>query len=80
METHNIALTALNKIEAHAEECMRRQERYENNQREIKQNIESLGSEIKSLNKYVAIGIGILIIIGKLLDWWVSFHQNGGHL
>lgn len=80
METHNIALTALNKIEAHAEECTRRQTGIDKNQAELKADIADLGKEVKSLNYKAAFALGGLIVVGKIFDYVVQLHSNGAHL
>lgn len=97
METHNIALTALNKIEAHADECNKRQARIDKTTDEIKNSMEAqakksdeqheqLRTDIKKVNTYIAMAIGGLIVVTRLIEYWVQYHQMvdvaakaGGH-
>lgn len=86
METHNIALTALNKIEMHGEECTRRQMSIDRAHSEIKQSIKDLenGTEssvndikadVKKINIRLAMFLGGFYILMRLVEWgFISPH------
>lgn len=74
METHGIALTALNRIDAHAEECVRRQNRIDASLDRLEKKIDTTSDLAKKVQIFAASVLGGLIVLGRIWDILVASH------
>lgn len=67
METHNMALTALNMITNHTKECDKRDDRNEKKYSEIKESMDKIGSDVDALKVKLAYICGGIILLSEAI-------------